>query len=55
MAGTTRGFADGRHKVSQDSEEIDQTRTEGSIAKLFERGANPRQRIENYFGVKIAP
>ena len=43
MAGKTRGFADGRHEVSPDSEEIEQTRTEGSITKLFERGANPRQ------------
>ena len=37
------GFADGRHEVSPDSEEIEQTWTEGSIAKLSERGANPRQ------------
>ena len=37
------GFADGRHEVSSDSEEIELTRTEGSKAKLSERGANPRQ------------
>ena len=29
--------------ASPDSEEIEQTRTAGSIAKLYERGANPRQ------------
>ena len=39
------GFADGRHEVSPDSEEIEQTRTEGSIAKLSERKANPRQAV----------
>ena len=37
------GFADGWHEVSPDSEEIEQTWTEGSIAKLSERGANPRR------------
>ena len=52
MAGTTSGFADGRHEVSPDSEEIEQTWTEGSIAKLSERGANPRQPGE-FFIVKI--
>ena len=45
MAGTTSGFADGRHEVSPDSEGIEQTRTEGSIAKLSEREANPRQAV----------
>ena len=29
--------------ASPDSEEIEQTRTAGSIAKLYERGANSRQ------------
>ena len=29
--------------ASPDSEEIEQTRTAGSIAKLYESGANPRQ------------
>ena len=37
------GFADGRHEVSPDSEEIELTWTEGSKAKLSERGANPRR------------
>ena len=41
------GFADGRHEVSPDSEEIEQTWTKGSIAKLSERGANPRQEFWN--------
>ena len=38
------GFADGRRNeiASPDSENIEQVWTEGSIAKLFERGANPR-------------
>ena len=43
IAGTTSGFADGRHEVSPDSEEIEHIWTEGSIAKLSECGANPRQ------------
>ncbi len=33
---------------SPDSEEIEQARTEGSIAKLSERGANPRQPGEKF-------
>ena len=35
--------ADFRTAFMPDSEEIEQTRTEGSIAKLSERGGNPRQ------------
>ena len=34
-------------KRNSDSEEIEQTWTEGSIAKLFERGANPRHLPNN--------
>ena len=47
------GFADGRRSAaaSPDSENIEHTWTEGSSAKLFERGANPRQPGE-FFIVK---
>ena len=54
MAGTTSGFADGRHEVSPDSEEIEQTRTEGSIAKLseYKRTVGLRRKNRNFENTK---
>ena len=38
---------------NSDSEEIEQTWTEGSIVKLSERGANPRQPGEFFIAKRI--
>lgn len=45
LGAESSGFAYGRRSTaaSPDSENIEHTRTGGSSAKLFERGANPRQ------------
>ena len=45
MAGTTSGFAYGRHVVSPDSEQIEPSVTTSQKVKLCERGVNSRQRI----------
>ena len=37
-------FADGRHEVSLDSEQIEPTVTRSQKVRLCERGANSRQR-----------
>ena len=47
MAGTTSGFADGRHEVSPDSEQMEQTatvlllRNSGSVEQIQDRREEP--------------
>ena len=47
MAGTTSGFADGRHEVSLDSEQMEQTatvlllRNSGSVEQIQDRREEP--------------
>ena len=47
MAGTTSGFADGRHEVSPDSEQMEQTttvlllRNSGSMEQIQDRREEP--------------
>lgn len=50
MAGTTSGFADGRHEVSPDSEQMEQTatvlllRNSGSVEQIQDRREEPRNK-----------
>ena len=52
MAGTTSGFADGRHEVSPDSEQMEQTATQlllrnsGSTEPIQDRREEPSRSIK---------